>query len=443
MAAASDKARFYLEQYVPELREYESKGIFSRDEIASITSKRSEFEHTLNARGSSPGDYVRYATYEMNLHALRKKRCRRLGIKSSSFSGQRTVFFVLDRATKKFPGDLALWMQYINFCKKEKANKKLAKVFTSLLRLHPKEYGLWVLAAKHYAETQADMATARNYMQRGLRFCKEDLKLWLEYLKLEMLYLAKIAARRKILGLDEKHEQEVDEDENIITLPSITADDLEPASDDENAKKGVEEVNEDLIKRLENAPAFTGGIPIAIFDSAMKQLGSKASEAAENFFDLISTFNQVPSASRILDHILDWLRQNASSSIETIICEAKRELFSVDSTSAHFPPALSKSLARIKSGSTRLQDKQQPALSEKAVFFLVPLVENTDDMDEDIRKVLETSVKRHLRATSATPRKPGGQKSGPEVIATALQNQGKQQQAGQVLRLAADAGVKR
>jgi U3 small nucleolar RNA-associated protein 6 len=30
MAGASDKARFYLEQSVPELREYEKKKIFSK-----------------------------------------------------------------------------------------------------------------------------------------------------------------------------------------------------------------------------------------------------------------------------------------------------------------------------------------------------------------------------------------------------------------------------
>ena len=31
MAGASDKARFYLEKYVPELQEYERKEIFTHD----------------------------------------------------------------------------------------------------------------------------------------------------------------------------------------------------------------------------------------------------------------------------------------------------------------------------------------------------------------------------------------------------------------------------
>ncbi|KAK4996620.1 U3 snoRNP protein, partial [Cryomyces antarcticus] len=54
MAGASDKARFYLEQSVPELHELERKKIFTKDEITSIASKRSDFEHILNARGSKP-----------------------------------------------------------------------------------------------------------------------------------------------------------------------------------------------------------------------------------------------------------------------------------------------------------------------------------------------------------------------------------------------------
>jgi len=282
---ASDKARFYLEQQVPELQEYERKQIFTREEIAAIAKKRSDFEHILNARGSKAADYVRYATYEMNLDSLRKKRCKRLGVKATAHGGQRTIFFILDRATKKFPGDLGLWVQYVQFCQKEKASKKLAKVFTSMLRLKPREWGLWVLAAKHYAEEVGDMTTARSYMQRGLRFCKDERRMYLEYAKLEMVYLAKLAARRKILGLDEERkapEGPDEEDDNMMMLPEISAEDLDP-----EANKGVEEVNAAALERLANAPAYTGAIPLAIFDAAMKQF-SEDSDVANDFFDLVA-----------------------------------------------------------------------------------------------------------------------------------------------------------
>lgn len=448
MAAASDKARFYLEQYVPELREYESKHIFSRDEIASITSKRSDFEHTLNARGSSPDDYVRYADYEINLHALRKKRCKRLGVKATAFSAQRTVFFILDRATKKFPGDKGLWMRYIQFCMKEKASKKLARLFTQLLRLHPRDYALWVLAAKHYAETQGDMATARSYMQRGLRFCRDEERLYREYARLEMGYLAKLAARRAILGLDGKSDTgEVakvaqDEDADMIALPTLTAADLDHAHEgNEGAPNAVEDVSVDLLKRLETAPAFTGGIPMAIFDAAVQQFGDSAPIVAEDFYHLVAELAQVPCTSTVLQHILHWLHTNAPESVETISCGAKHELFSIEATSELFPAALSKFLARIQSGSRRLQEKHRPELAEKTVLTLLPYLRLSDELDVSVVKVLESTISRHLRTTTAAPRKLGGKPTGPAAIAARLQSDGKDEDMEALLRLVGEVGL--
>lgn len=393
MAATTDRARFYLEQYVPELQEFARKKIFTPAEITAITAKRSDFEHVLNARGSTPADYARYATYESNLDSLRKKRCQRLGIKGTkTFAGQRTVFFVLDRATKKFPGDLGLWMQYIQFCQKEKANKKLARVFTGVLRLHAREWGMWVLAAKHYAEGMGDMGTARGYMQRGLRFCKDEKKLYLEYARLEMVYLAKLAARRKILGLDESREERVaEEDDNMISLPTITAADIDP-----DAGKGIEEVDEASLKRLASAPAYTGAIPVAIFDSAMKQVKNPA-EVAEEFFDLVFGFDAVPSTPTILQHILDYLQKNHPTTIEAVVCESKMALFGVSMDSADFPPALGRGLASLKAGTNKVPEKQKKKFAEKAITLLSSWAEAPDQMDEDVSTVLAASINRYLK----------------------------------------------
>jgi len=398
MAGASDKARFYLEKYVPELQEYERKEIFTRDEISAIAGKRSDFEHILNARGSKPSDYARYATYEMNLDSLRKKRCTRLGVKGfKGYSGQRTVFFILDRATKKSPGDMGLWMQYVQFCQKENANKKLAKVFTSVLRLKPREWGLWVLAAKWYSEQQGDMTTARSYMQRGLRFCKEEKQLWVEYAKLEMVYLAKLAARRKILGLgeDQKKQPQEDDGENMIRLPSITAADIDP-----EASTDTEGVNEDALRRLANAPAYTGAIPLAIFDAAMKQFHDDP-RVAEELFALVAAFNDVPTTPHILQHILSHLQQSAANSSEAIICEASLRLSGVDISSAAFPMDLAFSLKCINNGMAQLSEKQKTALAEKATSMLLPYLERRDELDADIDTVVVASLLRYLRVVSS------------------------------------------
>lgn len=408
MAGASDKARFYLEQYVPELQEYERKEIFTRDEIRAITAKRSDFEHTLNARGSKPSDYIRYATHEMNVDSLRKKRCKRLGVKSTTFSGQRTIFFIMDRATRKFPGDTGLWMQYVQFCQKEKANRKLAKVFTNLLRLKPREWGLWVVAAKHYAETQGDMSTARSYLQRGLRFCKAERRLWMEYMRLELVYLAKLATRRKILGIDaaqdEAHERTNEEDENMLTLPKITAQDIAP-----DAEKGVEEIDPSTLQKLATAPLFSGAIPIAIFDAAMKQFKDD-SAIAEDFFELVASFESVPCSTDVLQYILRHLQTTAPSSPATFICEARLALFAVPAPTIEFPFALGTSLAAVRRSLDQLPPSTQAALAQKAVLMLLPYLQSDHEIDADVVKVLEASIRRYLRLlVQPLAKPPGGQ----------------------------------
>lgn len=152
----------------------------------------------------------------MNLELLRRKRLKRQGLKNTGHAGQRRIFLVLDRATRKFPGDLSLWMQYLDFASKQKANKKLSQVLTNLLRLHPTKPAIWIYAASNALNVKDDLTEARSYMQRGLRFCKHSKDLWLEYAKLEMLYVSKIAARSRVLGLDSARNNVGDANEDMM-----------------------------------------------------------------------------------------------------------------------------------------------------------------------------------------------------------------------------------
>jgi U3 small nucleolar RNA-associated protein 6 len=265
-----------------------------------------------------------------------------------------------------------------------------------MLRLKPREWGLWVLAAKHYAEEVGDMTTARSYMQRGLRFCKDERRMYLEYAKLEMVYLAKLAARRKILGLDEERkapEGPDEEDDNMMMLPEISAEDLDP-----EANKGVEEVNAAALERLANAPAYTGAIPLAIFNAAMKEF-NEDSDVANDFFDLVATFDTVPAARKILDTIYARLQETAPDSADKIICEAKMHTFSVAPTSVEFPAALGQAIAVVKSGSSKVASAGQAKLAENAIFYFLSLVaKQKDEMDEGVVRVLEASIKKYIRS---------------------------------------------
>ncbi|GFF52825.1 U3 small nucleolar RNA-associated protein 6 [Aspergillus udagawae] len=386
MSAAADKARFYLEQTVPELKEFEKKKIFSKEEILSIVKRRSDFEHKLNARGAQPSDFVRYAEYEMNLDALRRKRVKRLGIRSAGHSGQRRIFFILDRATRKFHGDLGLWIQYIEYARQQKAYKKLSTIFTDALRLHPTSVDLWIYAAQYNVEDHADMTMSRTYMQRGLRFCKSSRKLWLHYAKLELIYIAKVVARQRILGLDQPIEKPSlaeesgfdDPNADMIALPKITGEDINPSAGDED---GVDHV---ALENLNSTPALSGAIPLAVFDTAMKNFNND-DRFGHEFYDMVSEFEDLPCLRKILGHVVEVMSQHRPNSYRTHICNIKFPITGIRPTSPEFPRALRESLARLK------EHRQDPNVAKEVVSWLQPF-QKTEDLDPALQKVIAATI---------------------------------------------------
>jgi U3 small nucleolar RNA-associated protein 6 len=363
-----------------------------QEEIVSIAKKRSGFEHIINARGSAPSDYVRYIEFEKNVDALRRKRMKRLGVKSSG-SGQRTVFFLYNRGVRKFQGDLDLWLQYIEFARKEKAYKKLNEIFTSVVRLHPAKPGIWIYAARYFMDTQGDITNARSYMQRGLRFNKNSETIWLEYAKLETIYVAKIAGRRKILGLDIDRTQkatEEDGDADMITLPSVTAEDINPNVGQD------EDVDQVALENLAAAPVLTGAIPIAIFDSAMKQFKDDP-QLAQKFFNMFAEFDQLPCLKRILQHVLDHMQQTSPAAANTTACEFRMQLVGLDSTSPEFPPALRAALG-ILDAAIQQHSNTRAHLAGIAIRQILPALRAAEEADEGaLKKVLLSSLRKYSR----------------------------------------------
>jgi U3 small nucleolar RNA-associated protein 6 len=77
-----------------------------------------------------------------------------------------------------------------------------SQVLAKALQLHPTVAGLWSYAAAWELEHNRSPAAARALMQRGLRLCKADAQLWVEYFRLELLYAHTLRTRRKVLGVD-------------------------------------------------------------------------------------------------------------------------------------------------------------------------------------------------------------------------------------------------
>lgn len=76
----------------------------------------------------------RYIEYESTLAELLQLRKVKLGIKEET-KGEMSIVkrchTVFDRATRKFRGDLRLWLGWLEYCKASNSTRQMSKVSTS------------------------------------------------------------------------------------------------------------------------------------------------------------------------------------------------------------------------------------------------------------------------------------------------------------------------
>lgn len=277
--------------------------------------RRTDFEHRIASRATKPKDFLRYAEYEINVEKLRLKRVQRLGKEAnendneddddiganlaseetgskrdkskgkgiSSYAGPRRIFFIFDRGTKKYPNEISLlWIPYIKFAKSQGAVFILAKIYSRLIQLHPTNPSVWIMAAKYELDTHNAIRAARSIMQQGLRFNATNATMWLEYMKLELIYVAQLLARRRILGLVTEAQQRNDPQHNdedigddakhqkdVIEMPTFD-NDLEAKANFE--LKSLPDVDVNMLGNSLTNPALRGDIALLVFDSALPEL---------------------------------------------------------------------------------------------------------------------------------------------------------------------------
>lgn len=112
--------------------------------------QRSIHEATLVRRVAKKSDFLRYASYEMGLEHLRRKRVERLSmcrvqmdnlsmlnvtseipktpVTVSDFALVRRQFHIFERALKRFKSDVGLWIEYIQLAKKENARSLVGRI---------------------------------------------------------------------------------------------------------------------------------------------------------------------------------------------------------------------------------------------------------------------------------------------------------------------------
>lgn len=166
----------------------------------------------------------------MNLEALRSKRRERLGKTRHSISdhaGIQRIHFLFERLCTKFHGDLTLWLAYIDFVKRSSSSKSLGRIFGRTIQLHPTKAEPWLAAAAWEWEENGNVGAARTLLQRGLRFNTTSKAMWIQYFKLELMFLIKIMERRRLLGIDTKDNVEEEQKTAQVHLGKL------PSQEDE------------------------------------------------------------------------------------------------------------------------------------------------------------------------------------------------------------------
>lgn len=294
----ADTVRYFMEDMVPELEDLEERGYFSKLEVKQIVKKRTQFEYLLKRPAAVKTDFLRYAEYETKLEALRAHRKEVLGLHGKTtladYAIVKRTHLIYERATRKFRGDLRVWLIWLHFCRTSGSTRQISRVLTKALQLHPAASGLWSYAAAWEFEHNSNAAAARTLMQRGLRMCKGSQQLWLEYFRMELMYAHKLRARRRILGLD--------------ALPGSTAatqSDIDSAS---AAQADMEEEEDEVSGEAAIQAVLTGAIAKVVYKSAIDAIPDQI-EFRHNFLKLLSQF-KFEGIAVIQDTILDSIQRD-------------------------------------------------------------------------------------------------------------------------------------
>lgn len=300
-------------------------------------------------------------------------------------------------------------MQYIAYARKERSSKVLAKVFASVLKLHPAKPELWIFAARHAVEVNADVTEARGHMQRGLRFCKGSRELWWEYAKLELVFVAKVLARRRMLGIDgapapsdeeqqraeAEAEAQMDLDDDEIKLPTVSAEELSGKPRKDNL------VDAAALEDIATNPALNGAVVGAIFDAAVKELPGDIA-FVRGFWDLVMGFETLHCRGALLERVVVHVLDVEPTEPEMLMLGVQLPVVGVSVANPIFPARLGTVLDNMREAA----DKAVPrgVLYERFATFMMGLLKSAmeeEGADEGVKTVMFGTLVKYFKAAEA------------------------------------------
>ena len=254
-----ERVQYSLERSLPQLQLLDREGLLSKEELRSVTSQRSGFEARLVRRRAEKQDFLLYLDFEENLNKLvvlrarqrerdahayakehgdRSKLLPRHFFSRQAASYSATCISIYERLVRKLRWDVDSWERYLNWAKTHKMRVVTGRVYARAVALHPKVVSLWLQGADYELNDNADTTTARSLLQRALRmntldsdavdaresklqktssgaaratgsiswaptdYERDVLRLWVEYFRMELVFIERLRRRWKVLGLE-------------------------------------------------------------------------------------------------------------------------------------------------------------------------------------------------------------------------------------------------
>lgn len=246
--AGGDDVERALEETVPLLRHARKLKILSAEDVATIVRRRRDHEYALQRPGAGRATFLRYAAFERETTALFAARAAARSVpekRARSIAAQQgaRVNLVYSRAIRKFKGDVQLYLHYAKHCVETGARGSAEKVLMRAIAHRGDSEKVWIAAMGFHFEACGDVKTARAIAQRGLRAMRGSKALWLEYFRMELVYIAKLIARRVAIGV-------------------VGVADVEEVGADDGGRLGF----------------WGGGVPLSVFRSAAEAAGMTAGE---------------------------------------------------------------------------------------------------------------------------------------------------------------------
>lgn len=352
----SESVRYFLESRVPELEDLFKKGLFSKEEIKEIVSKRTKFEHKIKRRGAILEDFIAYIHYETELEKTRKQRYEMLNIRSKhTISDHSIVKYILSlyrRAVTKFRGNMTLWNDYISFTRDSNSDKAMPKVLASALQMHPEAVDIWIKAADWEFKHLNNPASARTLFLRGIRMNKESNTLWLAYFRME-LDVANTLSAKKLELSDEIYE-----------------------------------------KSSEELTVFEGAIAISVFKHACRECVLGAGDIYE-FYKISSEFKNLSSVTLVIDKFVD---ENLADKHVFYVLKAESIIVSINFEQENSVSCLSDCMSLLNKALECGSNQAIPSILKA----LQQLFIRTDCDNVDVRSVLFDKISHILASSEAS-----------------------------------------